>query len=169
MLTIQQFCDRHNACAAGQRWAIANCSSMQEAWDKCENPDWLIWIATRKDVLDDKSLRLFAVWCCRQVQHLMKDPRSIAAVDAAEQFANGLITVKQSASARNAAYAAAYAAAAVADAADAAAADAADAAAAYAAAAYAADAADAADAAARKTAKQAQMNYLRQNCKPNFT
>ena len=68
--------------------------------------------------------------------------RSIAAVDAAEQFANGLVTVKQSASARNAAYAAA---------------------------AYAADAADAADAAARKTAKQAQMNYLRQNCKPNFT
>ena len=119
---------------------------MQEAWDKCENPHWLIWIATRKDVLDDKALRLFAVWCCRQVQHLMKDPRSIAAVDAAEQFANGLITVKQSASARNAACAAV----------------------AYANAAYAYAAANAAYAAARKTAKQAQANYLRQNCKPNF-
>jgi len=177
MLTIQQFCNRHNACAAGQRWALANCSSMQEAWDKCENPDWLIWIATRKDVLDDKALRLFAVWCCRQVQHLMKNSRSIAAVDAAEQFANGLITVKQSASARNAAYAAAaaaYAYAAYAADADAAAYAAAYAAAAANAAAYAAAnaaayAADAAYAAARKTAKQAQANYLRQNCKPNFT
>ena len=170
MLTIQQFCDKHCACNEGRKWALANCSSMQEAWDKCENPDWLIWIATRKDVLDDKSLRLFAVWCCRQVQHLMKDSRSIAAVDAAEQFANGLITAKQLALARNtadAAYAAADAAYAAADA------DAADAAyAAYAAAAYAAyaaaDAAYAAADAACKTAKQAQANYLRQNCKPNF-
>ena len=28
--------------------------------------------------------RLFAVWCARQVQHLMTDPRSIEALDVAE-------------------------------------------------------------------------------------
>ena len=37
----------------------------------------------------DKTWRLYAVWCARQVQHLMKDPRSIAALDVAERFANG--------------------------------------------------------------------------------
>jgi len=36
-----------------------------------------------------KEIRLFAVWCARQVQHLMTDPRSIAALDIAERFANG--------------------------------------------------------------------------------
>jgi hypothetical protein len=35
---------------------------------------------------------LFAVWCARQVQHLMKDPRSVAALDAAERYARGEAT-----------------------------------------------------------------------------
>jgi hypothetical protein len=37
----------------------------------------------------DRELRLYAVWCARQVQHLLTDPRSIAALDVAERFANG--------------------------------------------------------------------------------
>ena len=36
-----------------------------------------------------KEWRLFAVWCARRVQHLMGDPRSIAALDVAERYANG--------------------------------------------------------------------------------
>ena len=36
-----------------------------------------------------REWRLFAVWCARQVQYLMTDPRSIAALDVAERFANG--------------------------------------------------------------------------------
>ena len=39
-----------------------------------------------------KEWRLYAVWCARQVQHLTTDPRSIAAVDVAERFANGEAT-----------------------------------------------------------------------------
>ena len=37
----------------------------------------------------DREIRLFAVWCARQVQHLMTDPRSIATLDVSERFANG--------------------------------------------------------------------------------
>ena len=37
----------------------------------------------------DRHWRLYAVWCARQVQHLMTDPRSIAALDVAERHANG--------------------------------------------------------------------------------
>jgi hypothetical protein len=40
----------------------------------------------------DREWRLFAVWCARRVQHLMKDPRSIAAIDVAERYANGKAT-----------------------------------------------------------------------------
>jgi len=40
----------------------------------------------------DKEIRLYAVWCARQVQHLMNDPRSLVALDVAERFANGKAT-----------------------------------------------------------------------------
>ncbi|MCA8376319.1 hypothetical protein LGM80_23430 [Burkholderia multivorans] len=37
----------------------------------------------------DRDIRLFAVWCVRQVEHLMQDQRSKDALDVAERFANG--------------------------------------------------------------------------------
>ena len=36
-----------------------------------------------------KEWRLYAVWCVRQVRHLMKDERSIHALDVAERHAHG--------------------------------------------------------------------------------
>jgi hypothetical protein len=133
----------------------------------------------------DKELRLLAVRFARDVQHLMTDPRSLAALDVAERFANGEATEAELAAARDAAKAtadaawdaraAAWAAAAAAwaarDAADAAR-DAADAArdaadAAWAAADAAWDAAwDAAAAAwdAADAARDAQEKHLRELC-----
>jgi len=55
----------------------------------------------------EKEWRLFAVWCARQVQHLMKDERSLAALDVAERHANGQATNEELAAARAAAWAAA--------------------------------------------------------------
>ncbi len=114
----------------------------------------------------DREARLFAVWCARQVQHVMTDPRSIAALDIAERHANGDATDAELAAARDAAWAAARAAARAAawaaaadaawDAAWAAAADAAWDAAADAAWDAAWDAADAARAAAWDAARAAQ-------------
>jgi len=40
----------------------------------------------------DKEIRLYAVWCARQVHHLMTDPRSLAALGVAERFAIGEAT-----------------------------------------------------------------------------
>ena len=44
----------------------------------------------------EKEMLLFAVWCARQVQHLLTDPRSIAALDVAERFAYGCVQLKRS-------------------------------------------------------------------------
>ena len=82
---------RHRACADGYRWASESCATLDDVWAMAR-PDWLIWVATRPGCLDDKTLRLFAVWCARQVQHLMTDHRSIAALDVAERYANGEAT-----------------------------------------------------------------------------
>ena len=43
----------------------------------------------------DKELRLYAVWCARQVQHLMTDRRSLEALDVAEAYAHGNATVAE--------------------------------------------------------------------------
>ena len=179
-MTIEEFCTLHNACRDGRRWALANCQTMEQAWATAR-PDWLIWIATRPGVLDDRTLRKFAVWSARQVQHLMADARSIAALDVADRHADGLATDDELAAARAAAWDAAWdaAGAAAGDAARAAAWDAARAAqAARAAAGDAARAAawdaawDAARAAAwdaaGDAARAAQAAWLRANAAPNF-
>jgi len=111
----------------------------------------------------DREIRLFAVWCARQVQHLMTDPLSIAALDVAERFANCEATKTE----LDAAWAEAWAATRAAT--MAAASDAARAAASNAASDAAWDAASnaawaAASDAAWAAAKAAQSNELRRIC-----
>ena len=59
----------------------------------------------------DREARLYAVWCARQVQHLMTDPRSLAALDVAERYAHGEATDADLAAAETEAWSAAGAAA----------------------------------------------------------
>ncbi len=104
---------------------------------------------------EDRKIRLFAVWCARQVEHLNTDPRVKACNDTAEKFAYGDATSAEMAAARAAAGDAARAAARAAawdaawDAARAAARDAAR---------------DAARAAAGDAARDAQEKELRRIC-----
>ena len=102
---IREFCKKHDACSEGKKWALKNCANMAEAWQTAR-PDWLIWIATREGVLDDRALRLFACWSVRQVWHLLTDARSRNAVEVAERFANGEATEEELAAAWAAAWAA---------------------------------------------------------------
>ena len=72
---------------------IAEINGIDDALWCCraEPQHWKIW-------------HLYAVWCGRQVQHLMTDPRSVAALDVAERHANGLATDEELAAARAAAW-----------------------------------------------------------------
>ena len=55
-----------------------------------------------------RDCRLFAAACARQVQHLLTDPRSLASLDVAERYANGLATDDELGAARDAAWNAAW-------------------------------------------------------------
>jgi hypothetical protein len=177
-MTITEFCDQHRACYGGREWAMSTgCATMAELWQRGDmRADWRVWIATRRGVIDDKTLRLFACWSVRQVWNLLTDERSRNAIEVAERYAEGKATDEELATAQAAARAAAEAAAGAARGAAAAAWDAAGAAldaaaAARGAAAAAWDAAGAAlDAAgaARDAAGANQGAWLLANAKPNF-
>ena len=125
--------------------------------------DDALWALRCIDNADnDKDVRLFAIWCARQVDHLMTDARSKTALDVAERHAHGLATDDALDAAWAAASAAADAAASAAvwDAAWAAASAAAWAAASAAASAAAWAAAWAAADAAADAARDAQKNRL---------
>ena len=113
----------------------------------------------------DSAWRLFAVWCARQVQHMMTDPRSISALDVAKRFASGEVTAEELAAARAAALAAVSAAtwaAAASAAVSAAAASAAVSAADASAEAVSATVSAAPRAAAKATARESQSSAFRQ-------
>lgn len=73
----------------------------------CNGFDIAFWCLRGEDDVYRRQIRLYAVWCARQVEHLMADPRSLAALDVAERRANGLATDQELAAARSAAKAAA--------------------------------------------------------------
>jgi hypothetical protein len=67
-----------------------------------------LWCVLRPEVIDEKTLRLFACWCAREALKLIPkdkvDPRSIAAIETSERFAHGKATKKELSAARDAAW-----------------------------------------------------------------
>ena len=90
-MTITEFFNRHMACSEDLKWAVENCKDMDDVWQKAK-PDLLIWVATREGVLTDQELKLFAVWCVRQLQPIMTDKRYIAVLDVSKRRVNGNAT-----------------------------------------------------------------------------
>ena len=74
---------------------------------KSNGLDDALW-CLRAEPQHSREWRLFAVRCARRVQHLMTDPRSIAALDVAERHAGRLATDDELAAAGDAAWAAAW-------------------------------------------------------------
>ena len=147
-MKIEAYIEKFRPCEESQNF-LRQFKTFDEAWNACDRGDWMLSAAYLLNV-DLRVIALAKGLCANTVRHLMNDPRSIAAVDAAIAFGRGEIGRKE----LDAAYDAAAAAYAANTAAAAAAADAADTADAYADA--AADAADAADAYADARIKNRQ-------------
>ena len=121
------------ACTIAKEWASEK--SWQEVYNTCHRGDWLLWLYRKSKGYDFQKLTLAKGLCANTVRHLMKDERSMKAVDAAIAFGKGEISIDELAdadaravyaagNAAHAAYAAAHAAHAAHAAADADAADA---------------------------------------------
>ena len=136
-------------CKNAVKWLNGQ-QTADQAWADCQRSDWMLWLLGKLSGPSKSDSHKRLVLCCCEIARLAlpyvpnNEPRPLAAIEAAEAWANGqgsLEEVNQAAdAAAYAADAAAYAAAYAADAADAA----------YAAADAAACAAYAADAAAKK-------------------
>ena len=123
-------------CSQGAEY-LRRYKTLRESWYSCPRGDWMLWLAQKLGV-DVRVLTLAKGLCVNTVRHLMKDSRSVVAVDAAIAFGRGEIGEKELDAAADAAHTAH--------------ADAADTDAAVAAAAHAAAATDAAYAAAADAA-----------------
>ena len=107
-----------DACYAALSWARDK--TIQEAWDTCHRGDWMLWFYQKQFPENIKELALAKGHCANTVRHLMRDPRSLVAIDTAIAFGEGRLAADElktyaaaeaAAAAYTAAEAAAYAAA----------------------------------------------------------
>ena len=105
---MEELLRKLNACDDARIWASGK--SWKEIYDTCHRGDWLLWLF-RKTNGDKRLLTLAKGHCANTVRHLMKDERSIKAVDAAIAYGEGIIGDDELAAAYAAAAASADAAA----------------------------------------------------------
>jgi hypothetical protein len=91
-----------------------NYDSFEDAWNACARGDWMLWIAGRLEI-DFRTLTLAKSRCARTVIHLMKDIRSINAVEVSEQYGLGKSNEEELQEAKQEAYDSAVAAFSAAD------------------------------------------------------
>ena len=92
-MTVDDFHEwlkNEGACRKSCPWARGK--SLQEAWEKCPRPEWMLWWLKKLGYDDARELRLFACWCVRQVWDAVTDPQCRVAVEVAERYARGEAT-----------------------------------------------------------------------------
>ena len=107
---IKQLLIELGACDEAKDWA--GDKSWEEIYNTCHRGDWLLWLFKRTNPNDLQLLTLAKGHCANTVRHLMKDERSLKAVDAAIAFGEGEISREELDIAAKAAALAARAAAA---------------------------------------------------------
>ena len=153
-MKMKELLEKFNACKEARDWV--GDKTLEEAWNTCHRGDWMLWLYQRMYPNNLRELTFAKGHCANTVRHLMKDDRSLKAIDTAITFGEGRIDRDELDAVAVAAAAAAAYAAAYADAA-------AVAAAAYAAAAYTAYTAY--TAAAKKQNQQLTADICRQYLK----
>ena len=100
-----------NPCEDGLKFA-ESFKTLQEAWDKCERGDWMLWLLGKLSGPSDSSKRkelvLIVCKCARtSLKYVTKgEKRPLIAIQTAEKWAIGKATLEEVNAAANAAYAA---------------------------------------------------------------
>jgi len=106
-MTFNQYLQSKGACEPAVEWAENK--TIEEVVATCHRGDWLLWLAKKCDI-GLQPLTLAKGHCANTVRHLMKDERSIKAVEVAIAFGEGKATREElDAAAADASFAAAYA------------------------------------------------------------
>lgn len=69
---IEAFGKKHMACREGMEWAMSNCNSMSEVWEKSRE-DWLFWVATREGVISEDSKLAVIQFCLASIKDHFDD------------------------------------------------------------------------------------------------
>lgn len=86
MKTLKQLLIELDACSEARKWA--GDKTIKQVVEQCHKGDWLLWLAARIDI-GLQPLTLAKGHCANTVRQLMKDERSIKAVDVAIAFGEG--------------------------------------------------------------------------------
>lgn len=81
------------ACDDAKEWALGK--SWREVYDTCHRGDWLLWLYRMSKGYDLQKLTLAKGLCANTVRHLMRDERSLKAVDAVIAFGRGEINIDE--------------------------------------------------------------------------
>jgi len=108
MRTFKDLLIELNACNPAIEWAEDK--TIEEVLRDSRRGDWLLWLAKKLDLPLNK-LTLAKARCAKTVIHLIRDERSIDAVNIAERFGLDECTLEELNAAADAAAYAAYAAA----------------------------------------------------------
>jgi predicted RNA-binding protein YlqC (UPF0109 family) len=93
VLAMKQLLIDLRACDQAKEWAENK--TWQEVYNTCHRGDWLLWLFIRTNPDDLQRLTLAKGHCANTVRHLMKDKRSIKAVDIAIAFGEGKATIDE--------------------------------------------------------------------------
>ena len=93
-ITVVDFLGKYKACIEGRQWALSTgCQTMRELW---AHGGWderhRVWVFTQDGVCDSKTLRLYAVWCAREVQSMVADISPNCVLGLAEAYIKGHAT-----------------------------------------------------------------------------
>lgn len=86
-MTFQEYLSNLDACSEAREWVGDR--TFSQAWNECERADWMCWIIQYSGQFDRKTVVLLAATMANTVRHLMKDQRSIDAVDTAIRYGRG--------------------------------------------------------------------------------
>lgn len=87
---IEGLLRRHHACPEALPWATG-CRTLEELWESCEAPDWMLWALWTFEYNDGRRLRRFAAVCAERVHRLWDHPKARHAIDLAKYAAIGIV------------------------------------------------------------------------------